>query len=75
MNCAEWTAPRPSANPRFRYFGPEASFEQLAEASDWQDKESIIGRAPSPSGLNLLQILQQARVRGLPAELGAGADA
>ncbi|HSU48720.1 MAG TPA: Gfo/Idh/MocA family oxidoreductase [Arthrobacter sp.] len=26
---------------RFRYFGTEASFEQLAEVSVWQDKESV----------------------------------
>lgn len=33
--------PSPIRESRFRFFGTEASFEQLAESSVWQDKEKV----------------------------------
>jgi len=34
--------PSPIRESRFRYFGTEASFEQLATVSLWQDKEGVV---------------------------------
>jgi predicted dehydrogenase len=60
---------------RFRYFGTEASFEQLAETSVWQDKESVTdiseqlatpatGSADDPALANVAPALRAAFISG-----------